>query len=311
MVQKLIEKIVLDPSRHLFNSIESVKEKLDYYRNLSKKGLTNLTDEEFGILHKDIKAFFNVDFTAQAPAYPNLLIRITFNKPITNQGRGGQLKKISNLLGPPPILSTFNRCNLPGESIFYCALDLNTATWETKPKPNDVITVSEWKIKNGQQLMINTVFNHPSINDINKESKDAYEGYLKEKDKLHPNQYEIFDTIIKFVTEEFIKPVPKDKPKEYLFSAQFASNLFIPSKNGLSIEAIWYPSIQRRYGVTNVAILNQIVLQKLDLLSITTYDVVATKYDQDPISNEPILGVFPAFKKITTFDVSQDLIIYP
>jgi hypothetical protein len=311
MTNKLLDKIVIDINRHLFNSVESIKEKLDYYRQLSKKGLSNLTEEEFISLQQDIRKFFNVVFTASADAYPTKLFRISFNKPITNEGRGGRLQKVSQLLGVPADKSTLNRCNFPGESIFYCALDFNTAVWETQPQFGDVITVSEWKIKEGQKLILHTIFNHPDIDNVNEEAKKAYEGYLKEMDKVHPKQYELFDTVIKFVTEEFIKPIPKDKPKEYLFSAHFASVLYLPSPSGFRIEAISYPSVQRKYGVTNLAIQNSLALNKLELIATTTCDVMQTNYDIDPISTEPFFGVFPAYRRITDFDIENDKIIYP
>jgi hypothetical protein len=308
---KLINRIVIDIPRQIFNPLTSIKEKLEYYRELSKKGLSSLSDDEFALLHQDIKRFFNVQFAAFTTAEPTKLFRISFNKQITNQGRGGQLQKVSQLLGPPSDKAKLGRCNLHGESIFYCALDFNTAVWETKPVFDNVITISEWKIKDGKKIIINSIFNHPDITNVNQEAKAAYEGYLKEMDKIHPKQYELFDTIIKFATEEYVKPVLKDKPKEYLFSAQFSSSIFQPSPDGFRIEAIIYPSVQRKYGVSNLAILNSIILDRFELVSITTHDVIQTFYDKDPTSNESILGVFPAYKKITEFDIANDKIIYP
>ena len=308
---KLIDQIVIDTARHLFNPLSSIKDKLDYYRELSNNGLSNLSNEKFELLHKDIKQFFNVQFAAFTTAEPTKLFRITFNKPITNQGRGGQLQKVSQLLGPPTDKAKLGRCNLLGESIFYSALDFNTAVWETKPVYDNVITVSEWKIKDGKTIIVNSIFNHPDIANINQEAKRAYEGYLKKMDKIHPQQWELFDTIIKFITEQYVKPVPKDKPKEYLFSAYFSSSIFQPSPDGFRIEALVYPSVQRKYGVTNIAILNSIVLDRLDLVATTTHNVMQTYYDKDPVSNESVLVVFPAYKRITEFDIQNDKIIYP
>jgi len=311
MTDKLLDNIVKDFDRHLFNSVSSIKEKLDYYRQLSKSGLSNLSDEQFIKLQIDIKKFFNIQFTTFTDAYPTKLYRISFNKSITNQDRGGTLKKVTQILGPPADKSNFNRCNLPGESIFYCSLDFNTAVWETKPKFDDVITISEWEIKEGEKLMLHTIFNHPDIDNVNDDARKAYEGYLKEMDKVHPKQYNLIDTIIKFITEEFIKTVDKDKPREYLFSAYFASELFRPSTDIIRIEAIAYPSIQRKFGVTNLAIINSLVLQKLELVASTTIDVLSSNYEIDPTSNEPLLGVFPAYRRITEFDIENDKIIYP
>ncbi len=312
MIDKLIDRIIVEKPLPLFNSLTSIKEKLDYYRQLSREGLSNLSDEDFIKVHQDITNFFNFQFLAYVDAYPTKLFRISFNKSINKtSGRGGVLKRVSDLLGPPAEFSTFNRCNLPGERIFYSAVDLNTAVIETKPTYLDVITISEWKIKEGQQLMMYGVFNHPDIIDKTKQAKDAYDGYLLEMDKAHPNNYELFDTIIRFVTEEFIKPVPKDKPKEYLFSAIFSSGIFRIPTNGVRMEAICYPSIQRKYGKSNIAIINSLVLPKFQLEAITTYDVLNQDYNIDPTTDEGILKVFRAFERITEFDIENDKIVYP
>ena len=53
------------------------------------------------------------------------------------------------------------------------------------------------------------------------------------------------------------------------------------------------------------------MLKKLELVAITTYEVLKGNYENDPVSNEPILGVFPAYTGITEFDITNDKIIYP
>ena len=43
------------------------------------------------------------------------------------------------------------------------ALDFNTAVWETKPEVGDYITLSEWKIKDGEKLYNHYTVTHPTL----------------------------------------------------------------------------------------------------------------------------------------------------
>lgn len=311
MSEKLINKIIADTKKGIFNSSDSIKEKLDYYRQLSKNGLSNLSDVQFEELYKDVNVFFNFHFHAFVDMYPTKLYRISFNKEITQgDGRGGRLTKLSQLLGPPKDKSKLNRCNLFGESIFYSSIDINTAVLETKPEYMRVITLSEWKLKEGEKLMVNGIFNHPDVLQKSKNAKDAYDGYLKFLDQKFPNQVELIDSVIRFITEEFIKQVPKDKPREYLFSATLSSLSLRIHPIDVPLDGIFYPSVQRKYSKSNFAIINSLVLNKLDLEAITTFDVMNTHYDIDATTDEGILQVFKAYRRITEFDFNNDRIIY-
>jgi hypothetical protein len=307
---KLIKQIVIDPHRHLFNTLESVKEKLDYFRRLSKAGLSKLPDNEFELLTQEIKTFFNIQFAAFTKAsFPNLY-RVSFNKNIRKGG--GRIEKISQLTGPPASISNFNRCNLPGESVFYASLDFNTILWETQPQPGEHVTVSEWKSKDGQEIVIHGIFNHPDIVKANQESKKIFEHYIKEMNQIHPHQGEMFDSIIKFITEEFVKVVPRDSPREYLFSGFFSSGLLQKGPDNFQIEAILYPSVKRDYGTTNLALINNLVSQKLDVIATTGYDIGATDYSKEMNkTNTPPIAIIPWSVRMTDFDVANDRIIYP
>lgn len=308
-MKKLIDTIVLDIENQIYNDLDSVIEKLDYYRELSQKGLSNLNNDQYNELHKNIKDFFNVQFLAISHIYNSELYRVTFNKGVTD-GKNTKITNISQLLGPPTEKAKMNRCNLEGESVFYSAIDLNTAIWETKPQPGDIITISEWKIKPDKYLIANSIFNHPEIDEINMHSKKMQERFAKEIENVPPTQNQLFNEIIKFATEEFVKIVDREKPKEYLFSAYFSSEFSKTSPDGYRTEAIVYPSIQRNYRTSNIAILNSVVLDKLDLLGITTYKVITANYDKKPNLDESPIGVFPAFIRTEKFDVERDLVIY-
>src|SRR5205085_12222922 len=134
---------------------------------------------------------------------PTKLFRITNNKYLRN-GKSQKLQKISELIGPPPAVSRYNRCNLPGESVFYAALDLKTAIWETQPGEHDYVTVSEWKIKEGQRLNAHAIF-HPEMVNINRDSQHALESYLQARKGMSKDKAQAFHEIFKFLTEEFMK----------------------------------------------------------------------------------------------------------
>ena len=305
----MIKQIVKDYRTNSFNSTADVLEKLNYYRAISKKGIHKLTENELVDLKNEFIEFFNVKLAFKTIAEPTKLFRITNN--INIYGSKVRLQKISDLLGAPEHLAEYNRCNLINEGVFYAALDLTTAIWETKPQVGDYITISEWKIKEGEKLNIHSVF-HPKLTNVNLDSQYAFDQYLEKQKKLSQNIANVFEEILLFFTEEFMKIVDKENKQNYFFSAINASRFLQskPDKNGFKIEAISYPSIKMNLGTTNIAIPNDIVLRKLDLVSIKTYDVLETNYDETNLYNTDILSFSPYVLKSKTFDYENDKIIY-
>lgn len=306
----MIDRIVRDPSTHTFEKVEDVIIKLNHYKGLSANGLHKLSDVELEELRKEFNAFLNIDLTFWADTYPTKLFRVTNNKFI-NGIKQYKLQKISDLIGPPIKKSGINRCNLNGESVFYAALDLKTALWETQPQKGDFITVSEWTIKPGQRLNNHSMF-HPTETNHSKESKDTYEAHLKAQESINPNLAPIFQEIMKFFAEEFMKPVDEDKKNNYLFSSIISSRFLqaAPDENGFKIESISYPSIKRDHKVTNIAILNSLVLQKLDLTAVTISTVGECNYDASYKDRDDFImgSVLKTFHK--SFDFKNDQIHY-
>jgi hypothetical protein len=313
----MIEKIVKDYKTHTFNSFEEIKEKLDYFREISRNGLDKLSDEEFDKLHTEFNRFFNLNLAIFADKYPTKLFRITNNKYLLN-GKKQKLQEITQLIGPPPGLANYGRCNMPEESVFYAALDFQTAIWETQPQPGDYITVSEWKIKDGQKIDTHTIF-HPQKTNLAKDSQTAYEAYLETLKGAYPQFKEknpeiekVFEEILMFLTEEYMKVVPNDKKRNYLFSAQYSSRLLQTGRdgNGFQIEAISYPSVKMNLGLTNIAILNSLALEKLDLVSIILMEVAETKYTSKDVYIKDLIKVSGIQYKVTEFDFDNNKIIY-
>jgi hypothetical protein len=306
----MIDKIVRDPVSHTFENVEEVTKKLNYFRNLSAKGLHHLSDKEIEELIQEFKSFFNLNLSFLADTYPTKLFRVTNNRLITGT-KQYKLQKISELIGPPVGLAGINRCNLGGESVFYASLDLKTALWETQPQKGDYITVSQWTIKPGQRLNNHFIF-HPTETNISKESRDTYEAHLQAKKSLNPNLAPIFTEIMKFFAEEFMKRVDENKKINYLFSSLISSRLLQsePDSSGFRIESISYPSIKLDHKVTNIAILNSLVLDKLDLEAVTINTVIEADYDESLKDSSDFVKVSPLKTYHKSFDFENDRIYY-
>jgi hypothetical protein len=306
----MINKIVRDPLTHTFEKVEDVVEKLNYYRQLSTDGLHRLSDHDMESLRNEFNTFLNIDLTFWADTYPSKLFRVTNNKFI-NGKKQYKLQKISDLIGPPAGRSNIGRCNLKGESIFYAALDFRTALWETQPKKDDYITVSEWTIKPGQRLNNHFIF-HPTETNLSKESKDTYEAHQKAQKTMHPTMLPYFHELMKFFAEEFMKPIDEDKKSNYLFSGIISSRfLQTPAdENGFKIESISYPSIKRDHKVTNIAILNSLVLQKLDLIAATIYTVGEADYRPANKDKDDFVKVSALKTYHKSFDFEKDQIYW-
>ncbi|MBP7510826.1 MAG: RES domain-containing protein [Bacteroidia bacterium] len=305
----MIESIFRDPKKRIINDKSSVLEGLAYFRNLSSRGLHNLTVSEIQSLKEKYLKFFNLNLAVWSDTYPTKLFRISNNKNI-NGGLRKKIYKPSDLVAPQTKWTKLNRCNLPGERVFYAALDLDTALWETQPKPGDYITISEWKIKEGQHLNTHYIFDLDNIN-ISKETRESYHHYLSLKAMVYPNVVDIFEELLKFFSHECRKPVSQGQEINYLFSALMSSELLQhnPDKKEFRVEAICYPSIKKKYSVTNLAVINSIVFERLDLVKVTVLEIGETDFDSSKEENN-LMKVHPIQVTSTNFDILNDKIIY-
>ena len=278
------------------NPPEKVKEKLDYYRSLFGK-VQDLSDKEFENLKKDVHKFFNIFPFKKPNILPNNLVRITNNNRIfAGQGKDvSYLTDISQLLAPPIEYCKYGRCNQPGEQVLYCAIDLPSAYWETKPQNGDVITISYFQLKKGVKINCNFI---TRVKNTNSKVRNTLE--------------EVYYLIDDFLVDAFSLEVARDRPRDYIFSADFASTqqLFYPVPSDKNIEAIIYPSVQRKVVGQNMAIRNDIIFDKYDLIGIETKFILDEFENPDPASPEPTADNLIASFGTNQFDFTNGKILY-
>jgi hypothetical protein len=274
--------------------IEKIIEKLDYYRSLFQE-LTALSQEELDILTLNIKTFFNIKPIVNVKTVPEYLFRISINNRILEPNKLDFFTEIKYLLAPPINKCNYNRCNIKGEQVIYCATDELTAYWETKPEKGDVITISKFKAKPNATL-------NSALIDNKRVKPEKYE-----------HQYEeVFHILNEFFIEVFTMPIERENPINYIFSAILSSEqLFYPIYYDQIIEAIIYPSVQRKMKGQNVALRNDLIFEKYDLIEMTTRFIVEDYKDTDPHSNDIPFDDLIASITIKDFDFENGKIIYP
>lgn len=277
------------------NSTEEIAEKLNYYRSLFGK-VQDLTDFEFENLKKDIKTFFNtkpIHFTNEAPEN---IIRVSNNTNVLNSTgkKLGCFTEIEQILAPPIEFCNFNRCNLPQERVLYCALNPATAYWETKPKKGDIITLSYWKKK--KNISINCVI-----------IENRIDKHLKSINRLE----EVYYLIDEFFIDVFTYEINKNRPRDYIFSALISSEILLNPLNSKNyIDAIIYPSVQKKKYGHNIAIRNDKIFEKYELIGVETRFILDEIPNINPKTNDLISDYIIGSIGTETFNIKKGKILY-
>lgn len=275
--------------------IEDVIEKLTYYRSLFGK-IQDLTDIEFEELKKDIAYFFNLKVGSNTSVAPTRLVRISHNNRILSaQGKDlSYLTDISQLLAPPIECCGFGRCNILNQQVLYCATSEAGAYWEIKPKKGDVITLSHFELK--PDATVNSFI----------VTKDKTEN-----PEIQNKLQEVYYVLEDFFVDVYSLVVARDRPRDYLFSALLSSEqIFHPAVYDKNLEAIFYPSVQKKKYGENFAIRNELILERYNLIGVETRFILDEYENLDPTSDEvttdQIIGSFAT----TVFDFKKGKILY-
>lgn len=311
MIKSWLKDIKKQPNvLHFSNlaSIPEVTERLNYFRDLSSKGLENLTADEYEKLHSEILEYFNAWGCLVGKLDDDTLFyRATVNKRITGKNEH-HLTKVSQLTGPPKaVLTRRGRSNGLKIPVFYCASSFKTAIFEASPEGGDYVTVSGWKLRPGKVFHYAQIF-HP---DVTHQSVN-YKGMLDEYKKTNRTQPPLLNHIRteneKFLTEEFIKDVDGVSELNYLFSSTFSEIMFEKRKNHAEpLSGILYPSTKIRDGNYNLAMPDEIVHEYFELKEICFVEVKEiVPSDVDFRKIEVIFNKPPRFSQ--DFNVAENLI---
>jgi hypothetical protein len=277
------------------NPTEKIKEKLDYYRTLFNK-THDLSTHEFESLKQDISTFFNLKPVGFTTDPPQRLVRITNNNRILKaQGKElGYLTDISQLLAPPTKYCDFARCNIPGQQVLYCAVDLASAYWETRPKNGDVITISHFELRPNTKVNCNIIRTEKRENPV-----------------ITHQLHEVHLLLEEFFVDVYSLEVSRERPKDYLFSGLLSSEqLFYPVVSDKNIEAIIFPSVQKKKNGKNFAIRNELIFEKYKLLGVETRFILDEYENLDPttdnLTTDNLIGSFGT----KTFDFKNGKILY-
>jgi hypothetical protein len=294
----MIEKIAnnkFNTEKLNLNPPEKVKEKLDYYRSLFNT-THDLSVDELENLTQNIKTFFNLKAVGFTDNPPTRLVRISVNNRIlASQGKElSYLTNISELLAPPIKYTNYGRCNIPGQQVLYCATTEAGAYWETKPKNGDVITLTHFELKPNAKVNCNIVRREKS------EPKNAN----------HP-LIEIGHLLEEFLIDAFSLEVSRDRQADYLFSSLLSSEqLFYPIVSDKNIEAIFYPSVQKKKFGENFAIRNDLIFERYNLIGVETRFILDEYENLDPTSDEVTTDQLIGSFGTTAFDFEKGKILY-
>lgn len=294
----MIEKIAnneLNTERLNLNPTNKIKEKIDYYRTLLGK-THDLSNDDFEILKNDIATFFNLKPGIPTNDAPKRIVRISNNNKIL-QAQGKELSyltEISQLLAPPIEYCGFGRCNIPKQQVLYCAMNEAGAYWETKPKRGDVITISHFELKQGETVNCDVI--------IKDKTKDP---------KISHQLQEVYYLLEDFFVDVFSLEVKRDRPRDYLFSGILSSEiLFYPVVADNNIEAIIYPSVQKKKFGANFAIRNDLIFEKYNLIGVETRFILDEYENLDPTSEDVTTDQVMSSFGSNSFDFEKGKILY-
>lgn len=271
-----------------------VQECILFYKNsfayLNTLPLTKFNNEDAKKVWDYLNNVFNFKLIVENDGNFNVVFRVTVVHEIFREK--GKVRNPKYLYNPPLHINQkrgiYNRCNSPNSTAFYAAFYENVALRETKPQKGDTIIITTWKNIDGRHFVSYPISNALLTNNIgNAKATNALE---KKMANHHPLFKEHFETILKFISSEFVKDkeVISENKFEYLFSAFFSEHILKennPQDPAPNFDFIVYPSVAYKHFEDNICVperslhrLKPVYLQEFEILD-TYYDSPLTLYD--------------------------------
>jgi len=200
------------------------------------------------------------------------LYRLTFNKNVldgTNE-RLIETKWLGNK--PADKVNKYGRMNLIGQSILYGTFSVPTAINELEPKFGDLVTLSEWTLKEPNTQMIVFPIFWNMRNDVGYfQILNQYRILISQFDK---DVQSLFDTQMKFLADVMSKRINSEHNNLYVFTSAIANRIFNEEMNG-ETEAIIYPSVKDTAKMDNIAIKPNVFERNYQLMTVKEYIIRA------------------------------------
>jgi len=239
----------------------SSSEKADaqFKLNLLKELCANV--ETLGVSHVELVTNVFRQLTTIIPinretvtGYKFPFVRTVINKDVIQ--KNSRLHSLTNLRYPPNEVVknlSYNRANLKQQAIFYGASHSFPAIVETKPKEGQLITTSQWEIKQGCEIHQFVICQDSDIAAQNDPFLlERYNEHLRMLQKLDPDTLSIIDGIYDFIVQAFTKVVNPMNKQGYLISALFADQML--NHGSPKVDAIIYPSVAFNGYTLNIAV---------------------------------------------------------
>lgn len=240
---------------------EDVQKYVESLGMLSKAFNLKFTEEFEDLIKKGFASFklYNI----MGEGFFPLIERITINKKVVNKNI--RIDEVNKLKYPPAeYVKSYGRANLKNQSIFYGTFDFMTAVMEMKPGEGDLITISQWKLKNkSDTLVVCPMFlRQPTNGSSNIPLLNLYNWFIRELRRFPPLESKLYFETHQFYSDCFAREV-KDN-QGYILSAILADKIFNLYENGI-VDAIIYPSTRVDLQTSNIAIKKNSFDEKYEL----------------------------------------------
>lgn len=154
-------------------------------------------------------------------------------------------------LGAPKNINVnnFQRCNSPGNAMFYCAGGVNVVFHELRPRVGDKIYVSKWVVDKSDFFLARI-------------PNPDYEGFCKASSAMHS-----------FFDDKFLEQNLDDSPDKYKITAAISDFTLNEKLFDSKILGIIYNSTAYKGKASNLAISPQAVDESMSLVSVEEWVV--------------------------------------
>ena len=228
--------------------------------NISKKALDSiryfksLRNEDEVIEYA--KNNLNLIYPFTLPVKPNFCIYRT--RPQKNINENEDMSSVSTFSYVPlehnsKKIPSIGRFNLDGQSIFYASISASTNLKEMKDiiKEGDVVYISKWAFKENAKIRLYYIY--PPEHLRPKTLQDSLLANVVDTHKVNP----IIGDFLKELGYILLENNKEDN--KYLKTAHIANNIYKLNYQGISYDAILYPSVQGHEYEFNLAIKPQYV----------------------------------------------------